>query len=147
MKTLSNQTLPHTLGRYETGSPMLEHTGQHEYFIIDNTTVYWMHLLHRQRFCSFWRIDQDHKLKAWIEQTLKRQSEDVKGRKRERGEQQTDWEDYYSVIRALWSRTDMDRSRFPASHTSICHFTMQRIRTHTLPLTHTGGEKCTLKTR
>lgn len=56
-----------------------------------------------------------------------------------------DREDYYSVIRALWSRTDKDRSRFPASHTSICHFTMQRIHTHT-PF-HRNGKKETLAQR
>lgn len=44
---------------------------------------------------------------------------------------QTDRENYYSVIRAPPSRTDKDRSRFPASHTSICHFAMQRIHAHT----------------
>lgn len=73
------------------------------------------------------------------EETLKTQSEDADRRKGESRKQQADWEDYYSVIRVSWSRTDMDRSRFPASHTSICHFTMQRIHTHTLfSLRHTS---------
>lgn len=126
----------HKRSRNTPGLQRLEHDRQHKITI--TTILYWGHLLKNEHVVpSDVPGNSWHKLNSGIKQTLKRQSEDVEGRKREHREQQTAWEDYYSVIRVLWSRTDMDRSRFPASHTSICHFTMQRIHTHTPPHTHT----------
>lgn len=113
-----------------------KHDSYHKQRYTEHAPLHKQHIVPSDGSDRIW-----HKLKPRTEQTFKRQSEDVEGRKQECREQPIDLEDYYSVIRAPWSRTDKDRRRFPASHTSICHFTMQTIRTHTLRFTLRGKNR------